>query len=72
MIEKEGDIKLNKEKETVGYIALWGESITLEDLGDGIVKNKTDHSEYHIIKPLPLEHTLMFIKTIEWRFNVVD
>jgi hypothetical protein len=70
----EEEISKDKEREhtteVVGYIALWGDSISYSDLGDGKIV-RTDYSAKHRVQRLPLKESSLYFKSIEWTVSAV-
>ena len=73
-IEEEGskDSETDHTNEEVGFIALWGSSIGLDDLGDGQPVDPLDFSALHFIEPFPMEESYFFMMTNRYRFNLLD
>jgi hypothetical protein len=68
--ERSKDKEVDHTTEVVGYIALWGDSITYSDLGDGKLV-KTDFTQKHRVERLPLKESTMYVKTMKWTINTV-
>ncbi len=73
-IEEEGsnDSEVSHTNEEIGYIALWGDAIGIDDLGDGQPVDPLDFSEIHFIEPFPIENSYFFMMTNRYRFNLLD